>query len=138
MMPRSAIEQLPKSLLDNATLNGNEYAWPINVIPEVIEAARKSNLLNIGGQLQFRFPDGICECYWVQIDTHTSLPENLDWTERVNLTADIALKDFQVLQHSFDFLAEGREGFAIHIDKYIEAGGDIDNVMCFVWYLDNE
>lgn len=135
----SAEEKLPKNLLEKASLRGGEYAWPIAVIPEVIEVARKSNLLNIGGQLQFRIPNGgTCECYWIEVDTYKSVPENLSWAERVDLAAKVALEDFKTLRQSVDFIAEGRRGFATHIDKYIETGGDINVAMCFVWYLSEE
>lgn len=134
-----ATEKLPQSLLEKASLRGKEYAWPLAVIPEVIEAARKANLLNIGGQLQFRIPDGgTCDCYWVGVYTYKSVPENLPWAERVDLAAKVALEDFQILRETSDFLAEGREGFSAPIDEYINAGGDINTAMCFVWYLSTE
>ena len=54
--------RLPHDLLQRASLRGSEYAWPIEDIPKVIEAARQANLASIGGQLQFRLPDGgTCE-----------------------------------------------------------------------------
>jgi hypothetical protein len=49
---------LPPDIISRASLRGNEYAWPVETIPEVIEAARPNALVNIGGQLQFRFADG--------------------------------------------------------------------------------
>lgn len=49
---------LPKEIHGRATLRENEYAWPIAEIPSVIDAARLSNLVNIGSQLQFRIHDG--------------------------------------------------------------------------------
>jgi hypothetical protein len=53
-----AIElRLPHDVLQRATLQGNEYAWPVEYIPKVIEAAREAELASIGGQLQFRLPE---------------------------------------------------------------------------------
>ena len=87
--------RLPKELLERASLRGKEYAWRIADIPEVIEAARRAGLVNVGGQLQFRFPDGKTrECYWVEVDTYRSVPQALLWDVRVAQTADVALADF--------------------------------------------
>jgi hypothetical protein len=130
--------RLPQKILQRASLRGNEYAWPIEEIPKVIEAARQANLVSIGGQLQFRLPDGgTCECYWVEVDTYKSVPTSLPWPERVEQTATVALADFSRLLSKFDFVAEGRRSFAEHF-KHLEArGGDLAQTMCFVWYLDD-
>jgi hypothetical protein len=69
---------LPPDLLARASLSGNEYAWPVNEIPSVIEAARAANLVSIGGELQFRLPDGgVCECYWVYVYPDKSVDKAL-------------------------------------------------------------
>src|SRR5688572_7821855 len=98
-----AESQLPPEILAIGTLIGNEYAWPVNDIPAVIEAARRSNLVNIGGQLQFRMPGATCECYWVQVDTFKVVPQDLPWAERVAKTADAAIYYFNQLQAEIDF-----------------------------------
>jgi hypothetical protein len=86
----------PPEVLQGASLAGNEYEWRVKDIPDVIEAARLSNLISIGGQLQFRLPDGgTCECYWVEVDTYKSVDKALPWQERVTRTAEVALRDFQ-------------------------------------------
>ena len=119
-----------------ATLRGNEYAWPIGAIPAVIEAARENNLVNVGGQLQFRLPDAICECYWVEVDTYKLVPANLPWQERVTKTADVAIESFNRLQKDFDFIAEGRRDFGKYLSQYEEDGGVAQEAMCFVWYFE--
>ena len=136
MTRNSAELYLPEELLQKADLRGNEYAWPIDLIPEVIAAAQKANLLNAGGQLQFRFPDGgTCECYWIDVDTYKSVPSNILWKERVDLAAKSALRDFQTLKNTYDFLSEGRENFAKQIAAYLASGGVLNEAMCFVWYV---
>jgi hypothetical protein len=132
--------RLPKKLLERASLRGKEYAWRIADIPEVIEAARRAGLVNVGGQLQFRFPDGgTCECYWVEVDTYRSVPQALPWDVRVVQTAEVALADFARLASKYDFLEEGRRDFATHLKEVEERGGDPAEMMCFVWYvLDSE
>lgn len=129
---------LPEAILAKASLDGNEYAWRISDIPAVIEAVRQLNMINIGGQLQFRIPaeygSSICECYWVEVDTYKSVAETLPWSERVQKTAEVALKDFLDLQVKYDFLAEGRSEFGKHLKKVHELGGNAEDLMCFVWY----
>ena len=133
------IEQkyLPSSLLAKGNLEGNEYAWPISDIPEVIETARKLSLVSIGGQLQFRFPNGVCECYWVEVDTYKETDlDILNWQERVERSAAAATVGFERLLARYDFIAEGRKNFSKAFEEYEAKGGDIADVMCFVWYLD--
>jgi hypothetical protein len=127
---------MPKYLLDRATLRGNEYAWGIGDIPEVIEAARQADLVSIGGQLQFRFPGGgTCECYWIEVDTHKSVSPDLPWSERVEDSAAAARSQFQDLLDQYDFIAEGRPAFAEYMDEFEANGGDLNDAICFVWYV---
>lgn len=122
--------RLPADLLSRASLGGNEYAWPLSDIPDVIEAARAANLLSIGGQLQFRLPNGgTCECYWVEVDTFRTVPKDQPWAARVQHAAVEALNAFRDLPNQYDFLAEGRKAFAEHLD----ALDDPTSTMCFVW-----
>ena len=138
-MPRSAEEMLPADLLARASLSGNEYAWPLDDILEVIEAARKANLVNLGGQLQFRLPGGgTCECHWVEVDTYQSAETSLPWRERVARTAEVAARDFTALRGKVDFLAEGWKGFPTPLSALVAEGGDPMQAMCFVWYSEGE
>jgi hypothetical protein len=131
----SSTEKLPDELLSRASLHGGEYAWPLAEIPAVIEAARAANLLNIGGQLQFRLPDGgVCECYWVDVDTYLRVSKDQPWDERVEAAAADALSAFHQLQNEYNFLSEGQNGFAAHLDALKATGGDPQDAMCFVWY----
>jgi hypothetical protein len=135
-VPRVAAELLPAALLARASLRGNEHAWPVDEIPQVIEAARKANLVSIGGQLQFRLPNGgTCECYWVQVDTYQSVEKSLPWRERVERTAEAGARDFAALRSNVDFLAEARERFAEHLDAEVADGRDPLDSMFFVWDL---
>jgi hypothetical protein len=131
---------LPHDVLQRASLSGNEYAWPIEDIPTVIEAARQANLISIGGQLQFRLPDATCECYWVEVDTYKTVSAALPWPERVNQAAAAALADFSRLLSRFDFVVEGCRTFAAVADyfkRFKAEGGDPTRAMCFVWYVDD-
>ena len=130
---------LPDHVTARATLRGNEYAWPVGDIPTVIEAAKAANLISIGGQLQFRIPEGgTCECYWVQVDTYRDVPPELPWAERVRATAAAALSQFQKLSDEYDFVAEGRLAFGTPLDEFEAHGGDLSEALCFVWYVKSE
>jgi hypothetical protein len=135
-VPRVAAELLPAALLARASIRGNEHAWPVDEIPQVIEAARKANLVSIGGQLQFRLSNGgTCECYWVQVDTYQSVEKALPWRERVERTAEAGARDFAALRSDVNFLAEARERFAVHLDAEVADGRDPLDSMFFVWDL---
>ena len=132
-------QALSPDIIQRASLAGSEYAWRIQDIPEVIAAARAANLISVGGQLQFRLPDGgTCECYWVDVDTYKSVDRALPWTVRVNRTAQVALRDFETLQQRFDFVAEGRLGFQPYLDALVAQGRDPADYLCFVWYVLSE
>jgi len=135
-MPVDPLERLPKSLLNRATLSGKEYAWRISDIPEVIEAARNANLVSFGGQLQFLIPDkfggGTCECYWVNVDTPDFL--ELSWSDRVTATAQAALSSFEKLKLELDFMKEGMNAFGKYLKAAEAQGGNIEEMMWFVWY----
>lgn len=136
MTEPSPEKKLPADLLANATLRGREYAWALSDIPLVIEAARAANLVNVGGQLQFRIPDGgTCECHWVEVDTYNTVDPKLPWEERVARTATVAARDFAALPDRFDFVEEGMKGFAKHLKAFTATGGNLADAMCFVWYL---
>jgi hypothetical protein len=131
----TAESRLPREILDRATLRGNEYAWRIEDIPEVIEAARRTDLINVGGQLQFRLPEGTCECYWVEVGTYKSVSKDLPWEERVARTAEAALAEFKRLPARYDFVREGWRAFGPHLQKVIDEGRNPSEFMCFVWYV---
>lgn len=131
------IEQaLPTELVRRASLRGGEYAWPLDDIPDVIEAARAARLINIGGQLQFRLPDGgICECYWIEVDTYRDVDKALPWDARVRLTAEAAQRQFAELPPGDLLVEEGRKGFGAHLTEAEIAGHRRAELMCFVWYV---
>jgi hypothetical protein len=130
---------LPADLLGRASVRGNERAWPVNDIPELIEAVRRAGLINIGGQLQFRFPSaGTCECYWVEVNTCQSDQPELPWNERVDRSAAKARSQFEELPLRYDFVKEGRSAFGTYFDGVEANGGSIEDAMCFVWYVKTE
>ncbi len=51
----------------------------------------------------------------------------------MNLAADAALKDFQRLKNTNDFINEGKENFNEHLNDQ-----NAKESICFVWYLSTE
>ena len=138
-MSGEPVERLPTGLLSRASLRGNEYAWRVEDISEVIDAAEAANLASIGGQLQFRLPDGsTCECYWVEVDGLRDLPGDLSWSDRVRATASAARRRFDELKQRYDFISEGRNGYQKYLSDFEASGGSVSDTMCFVWYVDSE
>lgn len=127
---------LPRDLLSRASRRGNEFAWPIAEIPNVIDVAEKCGLVNLGGQLQFRIPDaGTCECHWILVCTYYSVPKELPYNERVEKTAIAARHYFEKILEEDDFIAEGKKGFEKELDEYENSGGNLEDAICFVWYV---
>ncbi|WP_210171107.1 hypothetical protein [Rhizobium sp. Root483D2] len=127
---------LPKETLRLSTKRGNEYAWRVHDIPHVIDAAQKADLVNIGGQLQFWLPDGgICECYWIEVDTSAALSKPSSWQEKVVLSASIALDQFSALLSDYDFAAEGVRAFPTHLATLSGQRRELESLMHFAWYL---
>jgi len=101
---------LPRDLLSAASIRGRERAWRVELIPAVIEAARRSGLFSSGGQLQFR-ADAIYECYWVAIDGHKGVAGLKTWHALVTRSAKGTLAEFLELRERFNFTREGWEAF---------------------------
>lgn len=135
MAGTDAASELPEAILARARVDGGEYAWSVEDIPEVIKAARAANLVSLGGQLQFRLKNETCECYWVEVDVAASLPNDLPWAEKVIQAATIALRDFTALRERYDFLAEGRAHFSTMFDRAIDQGETPESAMVFVWHV---
>jgi hypothetical protein len=135
-MESEAELSLPDELRQSACRSNSEWGWPPELIPRVITEAEKLGLLSVGGQLQFLLPSGTCECYWVDVDPLSNVPDGLPWSERVSLAAAASLRGFDEVRTRFDFIAEGRKAFAKHFESFETAGGDLAKVMCFIWYLE--
>src|SRR5262249_53960032 len=99
-------QELPPSVLNKATVRGNEYAWPLSAVEEAVAAARACGLADLGGQAQFRIPEGICELYWLAADSSARLPGE-PWEGYVNRSADEVLARFADLRRRTCFLQEG-------------------------------
>jgi len=120
---------LPPEILAKSTLRGNEYAWPFAAVEEAIIAAQASALATLGGQAQFRIPDGTCEMYWLNADA-SDRGVGEPWPEFVTRSAQEVSARFSEKVITTDFLAEVRQ-WPILREK-IEAGVNVLDYLCFV------
>jgi hypothetical protein len=134
-VPHSA-SNLPTELLGRLVYStpGGEYAWRVQDIPEVIEAARRASLINLDGTLQFYLPDeSICECYWVDVGGSDDASSDLTWQEKVEWSAEMCRRRFDEITNTIDLVAAGRDEFGGPLKELADSGTDIAQFMCFVW-----
>lgn len=130
-----SVAKLPAELLSRAVygIPGGEYAWRLDDIPEVIEAARLASLVSLDGTLQFCLPgEVICECYWVDIDPGNA-PDGLDWQSKVNWSADYCRRRFDEITKPADLVRAGKDEFGGPLKQLSDSGTDIVKFACFVW-----
>ena len=126
---------LPKAVLAKATRTGNELAWPLADVPEVINAAETRLLANLGGQPQFVYPEGTCEPFWLNADAD-SRREDETWEEYVRRSADEIRTGFKRIVSETDFEKEARS-FSF-LAKKLERGEDVMSQLRFVLYFADE
>lgn len=133
MQPTIPESLLPRDVLDRADLRGNEYAWRRADLFRVLDAAQAVGLANLGGQVQFRLPDGTCELYWRNFDVEGQRTgESWDaFVPRSRLEVERALAR---LPGDETILGEALESFEFLRQKAAE-GGDVLAGLCFVCYL---
>jgi hypothetical protein len=126
-------QRLPQNALNKATWRGNEYAWPLPAVEEVVIAARDCSLANLGGQIQFRVPEGTCELYWLTAAPDDRRPDE-PWSAYVNRTADEVLSRFRLLQSRTNFV---KEGVSFPLLQHLhDQGVNLDQYLCFVVYFE--
>jgi hypothetical protein len=79
---RDPERRLPEEILALADWRFDEAAWRRKDLPLVAAAAIALDLACLGGQVQFRVPDGIAELYWQDFDPTDRKPDE-DWSAYV-------------------------------------------------------
>lgn len=137
---RDSESKLPREIRARAVYGeqGGEYAWRVEDIPAVIDAARDASLFSLGGALQFYLPDGeILECYWVDVDVGDPPDQISDWNGKVDWAAMTARKRFRDATDHAKLIQGGRDAFEAL--RELEAKGvDLSTLMCFVWSVSDE
>jgi len=95
-MPWKVHEQSPPKRLATANLSGKEYAWPTNAFLAALDESASAGFACIGGQFQFRFPDGTCEMYWLEADARDKEPSEI-WSVYVERARQEVKAGFEIL-----------------------------------------
>jgi len=127
---------LPKELLDKSIKSGKEFGWLREDFEFVIKTARNLEIAIIGGQTQFKFPDGICELYWRKFDTK---PKEIDenWQEYCKRTAFECLDHFKKIPSDYDLRIEGIENFKFLKDMESE-NVEFEKHLIIIIYFENK
>jgi hypothetical protein len=105
-------EHFPAELVAKASLLGGEFGWLLDDFPAAIEMARAAEIACVGGQMQFRLPDAVCEMYWLDAD---SSPRGVDeaWSQYAVRSCDEVLEKFMALKNRMDFREEALQWTSI-------------------------
>lgn len=128
--------EAPRSVIANADLRGNEYAWKPLDFPNALAEAARVGYRCVGGQFQFRFPDGTCEMYWLDSSAPDREPGEA-WSTYVERCEVAVRTGFSALMASTDFLREA-ESWSFIRDKMADENADPLQHLVFVAYFENE
>ena len=124
---------LPNEILLKSTISGKEHGWKREDFNEAVAYAVKAGLAVVGGQVQFRLPDGTCELYWRKYDTNERVAGE-GWTSYSNRTKQECLKQFNALPANQELIKEGIENFEFLREK-AEQGVNLEDYLIFILYF---
>jgi hypothetical protein len=101
-MVHSAPDNLPAELLAGSALRGNEYGWTPQSFVNAVAVAPDLGCACIGGQFQFRLPEGTCEMYWLSADSTERANGEL-WSEYSRRSCNEVRAKFDRLMRTTDF-----------------------------------
>jgi hypothetical protein len=136
MSNRVVISAVPQSVIANADLCGNEYAWKPDDFPPALAEAARLGYQCVGGQFQFRFVDGTCEMYWLE----ASAPDRAhgeEWAKYVARCEASVRSKFDSLMASTNFLREA-ESWEFIRAKMVRERTDPLQYLFFVAYFEDE
>ena len=127
---------LPENILKKAHIStGGEYSWHKEDFIEVIEAARSIGLASIGGNVQYIFPDGIYDLYWLTYDSKDWKPGEA-WADYVDRSATEVIEGFMKLCSTTNFHDIAREERFAH--KRVILEGEPNSNLWFINYFMSE
>ena len=133
-MPSVEERYLPPDILSKAVRSGEEYGWQFDDLPAALAQARTAGLAVLGGQVQFKLPDGICELYWQNAD---SAPQQAGepWDTYVERSHREVRAGLDRLPSAEALVNEGLARFAFLKQRAV-AGVDLGRFLCFVCYFE--
>jgi len=135
-MSSNAEQRLPPAILAKAVPTDSlEYGWREADFSDVIEAARRTPMAVVGGQIQYIFPDATCELYWLNYDPAERKPDET-WLSYCNRTAQECQELFVKITSSANAEEEAVSSFDFLKVKVTE-GVDIAAHKAFIIYFDD-
>lgn len=129
--------KLDKHILDKAIKSGNEYGWRLQDFKIAVDNAVTHNLAILGGQIQFLFPDGTCELYWLKYDTSKRLNKE-SWSNYCERTKKECLEQFDRLIINNDLEKVGLENFDFLKLKKQNGLNIMDYMICILYLNAND
>jgi hypothetical protein len=127
-------DRLLPEIVRGATLRGNEYGWAVSAFPDAIAKAQEHDYACLGGQFQFRLPDGgTCEMYWLEANSGERKPGEA-WSNYSRRSCTEVLQGFQHLMSTTDFQKEASNwpNLQAAIEQALDSDGFLVFVACFV------
>lgn len=128
-------DDLPLEMVATAVRDGNEYGWRRNEVQATILMAKGKNLACLGGQVQFRLPDGTCELYWHCYDPPSQRNDE-NWQSYVERSNEEAFALFEQLPSDQELLDEAKEW--PFLKAKMESGVNIEEYLIFILYFVTE
>ena len=129
---------LPKNILDKAIRRGNEYGWKKEDFIDVVRAAKSVNLVIVGGQIQFIFPDGTCELYWLNYDPQPR-KEGESWTQYCERSADECIAIFKERYSDTEIIIQDAVNSFVFIQEKIQKEQmNVREHLYFIVYFSSE
>lgn len=128
-------QYLLTEILQKAIVSGKEYGWKRTDIKEVVDKAVEVGLGIIGGQVQFKLPDGTCELYWHKYDT-TDRKSNENWKDYCHRTKQECLSQFEIIPTDSELVKEGIENFDFLKEKS-KTEKTLSDFLIFILYFND-
>jgi hypothetical protein len=123
--------KLPPEIELDAGVRGNEYWWTIDQFPSALSNAKRLGFACMGGQFQFRFPDGTYEMCWLRADPEARKFE-LSARSFVESSCNEVLERFKKRVAETDFISEGGE----YVQEQLRRGNEPLEYLAFVGYFE--
>tara|TARA_R110000868_G_scaffold37111_1_gene131289 strand:+ start:31976 stop:32431 length:456 start_codon:yes stop_codon:yes gene_type:complete len=134
-MSLSEEEYLPSEILQKAIVSGKEYGWKRTDFKEVVNKAVEVGLGVIGGQVQFKFPEGTCELYWHKYDT-TERKSGQSWKDYCQRTREECFRQFEKLPTDIELIREGIQSFDFLKEKS-KSDTELSDFLIFILYFND-
>lgn len=102
-------DALPTDVTNGASVRGNEWGWSVSSFPTALRNAEARGYACLGGQFQFRVPNGgTCEMYWLSADS-TERHEGELWADYSHRSCSEVLDRFHKRLSETNFTKEAAD-----------------------------